>query len=109
MAKLNFGCTLNGLGYGNYFPGAASIGTVVAATASYKMGWVEVRSPGNLRHFSLRAANLPTEYYCRSTRPRRRIYLLEIDGGGDKKVANGQLRLIFLKGGVGGWCVYGRL
>jgi len=106
-ATLNLGHTFghaieNASGYGTWLHGeAVSIGTVMAATMSYKMGWIEpeiVQQTYDILH----SANLPTELPLDSPMTTEKFLKLM---AGDKKVANGQLRLILLKGPLGG-CVF---
>ncbi len=106
-ATLNLGHTFghaieNGSGYGAWLHGeAVAIGTVMAATMSAKMGWIE--QPLVQRIYDiLVAANCPTELPVDSPM-NRELFLKAMSV--DKKVANGQLRLILLKGALGE-CVF---
>uniref|UniRef100_A0A7R9YWX5 3-dehydroquinate synthase, chloroplastic n=1 Tax=Pseudictyota dubia TaxID=2749911 RepID=A0A7R9YWX5_9STRA len=106
-ATLNLGHTFghaieNGSGYGVWLHGeAVAIGTAMAATMSARMGWIEedlVKRIYNILH----AANLPTELPVDS--PMTAETFLDAMSV-DKKVADGQLRLILLKGALGN-CVF---
>jgi 3-dehydroquinate synthase len=106
-ATLNLGHTFghaieNGSGYGAWLHGeAVSIGTVMAATMSAKMGWID--QPMVQRIYDiLVAANCPTDLPVDSPM-NKEIFLKAMSV--DKKVANGQLRLILLKGALGE-CVF---
>jgi len=102
-ATLNLGHTFghaieNGSGYGKFLHGeAVAIGTIMAATMSAKMGWIEpelVQRIYDINH----KANLPTELPVDSPMSTAKfLKLMSVD----KKVANGQLRLILLKGDLG--------
>lgn len=106
-ATLNLGHTFghaieNASGYGTWLHGeAVAIGTCMAATMSAKMGWIEpelVKSIYDIMH----KANLPTELPPDSPMSTEKfLKLMSVD----KKVANGQLRLILLKGELGN-CVF---
>lgn len=106
-ATLNLGHTFghaieNGTGYGAWLHGeAVAIGTAMAATMSAKMGWIDeglVKRTYDL----LIKANCPVELPVDSPM-NREIFLKTMSV--DKKVANGQLRLILLKGELGN-CVF---
>lgn len=106
-ATLNLGHTFghaieNASGYGTWLHGeAVAIGTIMAATMSAKMGWIKpdfVQQIYDIMH----AANLPTELPPDSPMSTDKfLKLMSVD----KKVANGQLRLILLKGELGN-CVF---
>lgn len=106
-ATLNLGHTFghaieNGSGYGTWLHGeAVAIGTAMAATMSGEMGWID--QPLVERIYKLlERANLPVELPTDSPMDRERfLKLMSVD----KKVANGQLRLILLKGELGN-CVF---
>lgn len=106
-ATLNLGHTFghaieNGSGYGYWLHGeGVSIGTVMAAKMSERMGWIE---PG-LRERIVRIlekADLPVKLPKDSPMTVETFNkLMSLD----KKVADGQLRLILLKGELGS-CVF---
>jgi len=106
-ATLNLGHTFghaieNRSGYGVYLHGeAVAIGTVMAATMSAKMGWIEKDLVQRTYDIML-AAKLPVELPVDSPMNSERfLSTMSVD----KKVANGQLRLILLKGPLGN-CVF---
>lgn len=106
-ATLNLGHTFghaieNGSGYGTYLHGeAVGIGIAMAATMSAKMKWIEPEMLQRIYDI-LHAANLPTELPPDSPMSTETfLKLMSVD----KKVANGQLRLILLKGALGN-CVF---
>jgi len=106
-ATLNLGHTFghaieNASGYGTWLHGeAVSIGTVMAATMSAKMGWIEPELVKSIYEIMYKA-NLPTELPPDSPMSTEKfLKLMSVD----KKVANGQLRLILLKGELGS-CVF---
>jgi len=106
-ATLNLGHTFghaieNGSGYGTYLHGeAVGIGIAMAATMSAKMKWIEPEMVQRIYDI-LHAANLPTELPPDSPMSTETfLKLMSVD----KKVANGQLRLILLKGALGN-CVF---
>jgi 3-dehydroquinate synthase len=106
-ATLNLGHTFghaieSGSGYGTWLHGeAVAIGTAMAATMSAKLGWIEADLLQRIYQI-LEKANLPTELPPDS--PMDRALFLRLMSV-DKKVANGQLRLILLKGALGN-CVF---
>jgi 3-dehydroquinate synthase len=119
-ATLNLGHTFghaieSGSGYGTWLHGeAVAIGTAMAATMSKRMGWIDnnndikdSRDPEQIRLLEriyklLERANLPYELPPDSPMDRDTfLKLMSVD----KKVANGQLRLILLKGPLGN-CVF---
>ena len=106
-ATLNLGHTFghaieNGSGYGTYLHGeAVSIGTAMAATMSRKMGWID-EDLLKRTYALLERANLPVVLPKES--PMNRETFLKLMSV-DKKVANGKLRLILLKGALGN-CVF---
>jgi 3-dehydroquinate synthase len=106
-ATLNLGHTFghaieNGSGYGTWLHGeAVAIGTAMAASMSARLGWI---TPDLLQrvYTILERANLPVELPVDS--PMTREVFLKLMSV-DKKVANGKLRLILLKGPLGN-CVF---
>eukprot|EP00587_Corethron_hystrix_P008006 CAMPEP_0113297160 /NCGR_PEP_ID=MMETSP0010_2-20120614/138_1 /TAXON_ID=216773 ORGANISM="Corethron hystrix, Strain 308" /NCGR_SAMPLE_ID=MMETSP0010_2 /ASSEMBLY_ACC=CAM_ASM_000155 /LENGTH=328 /DNA_ID=CAMNT_0000150003 /DNA_START=375 /DNA_END=1361 /DNA_ORIENTATION=+ /assembly_acc=CAM_ASM_000155 len=106
-ATLNLGHTFghaieNGSGYGTYLHGeAVSIGTVMAATMSARMGWIDNDLLKRVYNI-LEAAKQPVELPLDS--PMNSELFLDLMAS-DKKVADGQLRLILLKGELGN-CVF---
>lgn len=106
-ATLNLGHTFghaieNYSGYGTWLHGeAVSIGTAMAATMSARMGWIDTDLVKRI-YTLLERANLPVELPVDSPMTRESfLKLMSVD----KKVANGQLRLILLKGPLGN-CVF---
>ena len=106
-ALLNLGHTFgnaieNHSGYGTWLHGeAVAIGTAMAATMSAKMGWIQPELVQRIFNL-LRKANLPTELPPDSPMDRDAfLKLMSVD----KKVENGNLRLILLKGDLGN-CVF---
>jgi len=106
-ATLNLGHTFghaieSGSGYGKWLHGeAVAIGTAMATTMSAELGWIDgdlVRRTYRL----LEKAKLPVELPLDSPM-NREIFLKYM--AADKKVADGQLRLILLKGMLGN-CVF---
>ena len=102
-ATLNLGHTFghaieNGSGYGTWLHGeAVAIGTAMAATMSGEMGWIDQALVERIYKL-LERANLPVELPTDSPMDRDTfLKLMSVD----KKVANGQLRLILLKGDLG--------
>ena len=106
-ATLNLGHTFghaieSGSGYGTWLHGeAVAIGTAMAATMSAKMGWIDPALVQRIYKL-LERANLPAELPPDS--PMDQATFLKYMAA-DKKVANGQLRLILLKGELGN-CVF---
>lgn len=106
-ATLNLGHTFghaieNYSGYGTWLHGeAVAIGTAMAATMSARMGWIDADLVKRIFTL-LERANLPVELPVDS--PMTRDSFLKLMSV-DKKVANGQLRLILLKGALGN-CVF---
>jgi len=106
-ATLNLGHTFghaieSGSGYGTWLHGeAVSIGTAMATTMSAEMGWIEIDLVERTYKL-LQKAKLPVELPLDS--PMNRDTFLEYMSA-DKKVANGKLRLILLKGPLGN-CVF---
>ena len=106
-ATLNLGHTFghaieNGSGYGAWLHGeAVAIGTVMAATMSAKMGWIDESLVQRIYDILI-AAKCPVALPADSPM-NREIFLKAMSV--DKKVANGQLRLILLKGELGN-CVF---
>lgn len=106
-ATLNLGHTFghaieNGSGYGTWLHGeAVAIGTAMAASMSARLGWIDtdlVKRVYDILHL----AKLPTELPPDSPMTRETfLKLMSVD----KKVANGQLRLILLKRSLGN-CVF---
>jgi len=106
-ATLNLGHTfghaiVNGSGYGTWLHGeGVAIGTCMAATMSAKMGWIEPALVQRIYDIMYKA-NLPTDLPVDSPMNTEKfLKLMSVD----KKVANGQLRLILLKGELGN-CVF---
>lgn len=106
-ATLNLGHTFghaieNGSGYGTWLHGeAVAIGTAMAATMSGRMGWIDQDMVQRIYKL-LDRAKLPVELPVDSPMDRDTfLKLMSVD----KKVANGQLRLILLKGELGE-CVF---
>lgn len=102
-ATLNLGHTFghaieNGSGYGTWLHGeGVAIGTCMAAVMSAKMGWIEPELVQKIYNI-MEKANLPTELPLDSPMNTEKfLKLMSVD----KKVANGQLRLILLKGELG--------
>jgi 3-dehydroquinate synthase len=106
-ATLNLGHTFghaieNGSGYGTWLHGeAVAIGTAMAATMSAEMGWIDATLVKRIYDI-LESAKLPVDLPVDS--PMDRDTFLRLMAG-DKKVANGQWRLILLKGDLGN-CVF---
>jgi 3-dehydroquinate synthase len=106
-ATLNLGHTFghaieNGSGYGTWLHGeAVAIGTAMAARMSAEMGWIDADLLKRIYAIT-ESANLPLELPVDSPMDRELfLKLMSVD----KKVANGQLRLILLKGELGN-CVF---
>jgi len=103
-ATLNLGHTFghaieNGSGYGHWLHGeAVAIGTVMAATMSEKMGWIDADLKQRIYDI-MEAADLPVKLPSDSPMT---VEIFNKLMSLDKKVADGQLRLILLKGGLGG-------
>jgi len=102
-ATLNLGHTFghaieNGSGYGTWLHGeGVSIGTAMAATMSEKMGWIDEGLKQRIYDI-LESADLPVKL------PRESPMKVETFNklmSLDKKVADGQLRLILLQGELG--------
>jgi 3-dehydroquinate synthase len=106
-ATLNLGHTFghaieNGSGYGVWLHGeAVAIGTCMAATMSGKEGWIDEALAKRIYDIMI-AAKCPVELPVDSPM-NRHIFLKAMSI--DKKVANGKLRLILLKGELGE-CVF---
>jgi len=106
-ATLNLGHTFghaieNGSGYGTWLHGeAVAVGTAMAAVCSQKLGWIDEELVQ--RTFAiLERAKLPVALPKESPMDRETfLRLMSVD----KKVANGQLRLILLQGELGN-CVF---
>ncbi|KAL7551014.1 hypothetical protein ACHAWF_016569, partial [Thalassiosira exigua] len=106
-ATLNLGHTFghaieNGSGYGTWLHGeGVSIGTAMATTMSERMGWIDEDLKRRVYDI-LEKADLPTRL-SRDSPMRVETFnkLMSLD----KKVADGQLRLILLKGDLGE-CVF---
>ena len=102
-ATLNLGHTFghaieNGSGYGAWLHGeAVAIGTAMAATMSAKMGWIDEALVKRTYDILIKA-KCPVELPVDSPM-NREIFLKTMSV--DKKVANGKLRLILLKGDLG--------
>jgi len=106
-ATLNLGHTFghaieSGSGYGTWLHGeAVAIGTAMAATMSARMGWID-QDLLERTYRLMEKANLPVELPVDSPMDQK-LFLKYM--AADKKVANGQLRLILLKGALGN-CVF---
>lgn len=106
-ATLNLGHTFghaieNGSGYGAWLHGeAVSIGTAMAATMSAKMGWIDEALVKRIYDIFMKA-NCPVELPVESPMNKE---IFQKTMSLDKKVANGKLRLILLKGELGD-CVF---
>jgi len=104
-ATLNLGHTFghaieNNLGYGEWLHGeAVSAGMVMAADMSFRLGWID-QSVVTRTEAILKAAALPVHVPA-GLGKEKFLDTMAVD----KKVANGQLRLILLKGELGG-CVF---
>ncbi|CAI5467405.1 unnamed protein product [Closterium sp. Yama58-4] len=104
-ATLNLGHTFghaieNGLGYGEWLHGeAVAAGTVMAAHMSHRMGWIDAALRDRITAI-IKKARLPTRPPSAVTKEQFRSLMAV-----DKKVADGQLRLILLKGSLGD-CVF---
>lgn len=102
-ATLNLGHTFghaieSGSGYGVWLHGeAVAIGTAMAADMSHRMGWIDHELKDRIISLLTRA-KLPIE--LPDDTPMDRDNFLELMSV-DKKVENGQLRLILLKGSIG--------
>jgi 3-dehydroquinate synthase len=117
-ATLNLGHTFGhaieaGLGYGAWLHGeAVAAGTIMAADMSQRLGWIDADLADRIRELTVRSG-LPTnlenaaaetdlgvaEYRARlkDLTPEKFLDLMSMD----KKVADGQLSLVLLKGDVG--------
>jgi 3-dehydroquinate synthase len=108
-ATLNLGHTFGHAietysGYGTFLHGeAVAIGTAMAATMSARMNWID-DTLLKRTYTLLQRANLPVELPLDS--PMTRDSFLKLMSV-DKKVANGKLRLILLKGPLGNCVVTG--
>jgi 3-dehydroquinate synthase len=97
-ALLNLGHTFGhaietGMGYGNWLHGEAiAVGMLMAADLSQRMGWVDAASIERM-HNLLVAAKLPVEGPKEMT-AQQFMDLMAVD----KKVQNGVIRLILMKG-----------
>jgi 3-dehydroquinate synthase len=106
-ATLNLGHTFGhaietGTGYGELLHGeAVSIGMVMAADMSVRLGWID-RSILDRTRALLLAAGLPVTPPASMTAARFRDLMAV-----DKKVLAGKLRLVLLKGPLGGCVVTG--
>ena len=104
-ATLNLGHTFGhaietGIGYGEWLHGeAVSVGMVMAADMSERLGWID-ESVARRTLDLLKKFDLPTDVPERMT-----VETFEKLMAVDKKAANGKLRLILLKGDLGG-CVF---
>ena len=96
-AILNFGHTFGHAvetdqGYGNWLHGeAVAVGIVVASVLSEKLGWISMADVERVVAI-IEAANLPVKLPQNMT-PARFLELMSVD----KKVIDGQLRLVLLK------------
>ena len=106
-ATLNLGHTFghaieNGSGYGTWLHGeAVAIGTCMAASMSARMGWIDKDLLKRIYDIMIKA-KCPIELPVDS--PMNMVKFLKLMSV-DKKVADGQLRLILLKGPLGN-CVF---
>ncbi|KAH9311438.1 hypothetical protein KI387_026473, partial [Taxus chinensis] len=97
-ATLNLGHTFghaieNGIGYGGWLHGeAVAAGMAMAADMSYRLGWIDDTIPNRLLKL-LKQANLPSTPPEEMTMEKFKNIMAV-----DKKVADGVLRLILLKG-----------
>ncbi|XP_047334457.1 3-dehydroquinate synthase, chloroplastic [Impatiens glandulifera] len=104
-ATLNLGHTFGhaietGFGYGVWFHGeAVAVGTVMAVDMSYRLGWIDESIVKRVASI-LKQANLPTSPPDTMT-----VEMFKSIMAVDKKVADGLLRLILLKGPLGN-CVF---
>ena len=104
-ATLNLGHTFGhaietGIGYGEWLHGeAVSVGMVMAADMSERLGWID-ESVARRTLDLLKKFDLPTDVPEGMT-----VETFEKLMAVDKKAANGKLRLILLKGDLGG-CVF---
>ncbi|KAI7738786.1 hypothetical protein M8C21_021083 [Ambrosia artemisiifolia] len=104
-ATLNLGHTFGhaietSYGYGHWLHGeAVAAGTVMAVDMSYRLGWID-ESIVERVHNILKQAKLPT-----SPPEMMTVDMFRSVMAVDKKVADGLLRLILLKGPLGG-CVF---
>ncbi|KAI4314734.1 hypothetical protein L6164_027613 [Bauhinia variegata] len=104
-ATLNLGHTFGhaietGFGYGQWFHGeAVAAGTVMAADLSYRLGWIDESIVKRIDSI-LKQAKLPTAPPDIMT-----VDMFKSVMAVDKKVADGLLRLILLKGPLGN-CVF---
>ncbi|KAJ0478750.1 putative 3-dehydroquinate synthase [Helianthus annuus] len=104
-ATLNLGHTFGhaietSYGYGHWLHGeAVAAGTVMAVDMSYRLGWID-ESIVERVHNILKQAKLPT-----SPPEMMTVDMFKSVMAVDKKVADGLLRLILLKGPLGG-CVF---
>lgn len=104
-ATLNLGHTFGhaietGLGYGEWLHGeAVAAGTVMAVDMSYRLGWIDDSIVKRV-YSILEQANLPTAPPDTLT-----VEMFKSVMAVDKKVADGLLRLILLKGPLGS-CVF---
>ena len=106
-ATLNLGHTFGhaietGTGYGTYLHGeAVAVGTAMAADMSRRLGWIDAALAARAVAL-LRASALPVALPQDGVMTRAKfVDLMAVD----KKAANGKLRLILLKGPLGG-CVF---
>ena len=104
-ATLNLGHTFGhaietGIGYGEWLHGeAVSVGMVMAADMSERLGWTD-ESIARRTLDLLKKFNLPVDVpECMTVETFEKLMAV------DKKAANGKLRLILLKGDLGG-CVF---
>ncbi|KAG0453245.1 hypothetical protein HPP92_025651 [Vanilla planifolia] len=104
-ATLNLGHTFGhaieaGFGYGQWLHGeAVAAGMVMAVEMSYRLGWIDGTIVERVLNI-LKQAKLPT-----SPPEMMTVELFKAAMAVDKKVADGVLRLILLKGPIGG-CVF---
>lgn len=104
-ATLNLGHTFGhaietGIGYGEWLHGeAVSVGMAMAADMSERLGWIDESVTARTLDL-LKKFNLPVDVpECMTVETFEKLMAV------DKKAANGKLRLILLKGDLGG-CVF---
>ncbi|KAK4412609.1 3-dehydroquinate synthase, chloroplastic [Sesamum alatum] len=87
-------------GYGNWLHGeAVAVGMVMAAEMSYRLGWIDGSIVNRLKNI-LRRAKLPI-----TPPPTMTVEMFKSGMAVDKKVADGLLRFVLLKGPLGS-CVF---
>ncbi|KAL0311881.1 UNVERIFIED_CONTAM: 3-dehydroquinate synthase, chloroplastic [Sesamum radiatum] len=87
-------------GYGNWLHGeAVAVGMVMAAEMSYRLGWIDGSIVKRLKNV-LQRAKLPI-----TPPPTMTVEMFKSGMAVDKKVADGMLRIVLLKGSLGS-CVF---